>query len=120
MRNFYNFDVLGGKLISEEAFQMNWNAGVTASALATSACVKIWPTDFRADVARIDVPSLILHGDSDRIVPFEVSAQRLHEMLKDSELHVIPGAPHGMNWTHPEEINTRLIAFLDAHVRVTA
>jgi non-heme chloroperoxidase len=117
LQNFFNVDVLGGKLISEEAVRACWNVGVQASAIATYQCVKAWLTDFREDLPHVDVPTLIVHGDSDRIVPFEVSAKRTHEMIKGSELRVIEGAPHGLTWTHAAQFNAILLEFLEAHVR---
>jgi pimeloyl-ACP methyl ester carboxylesterase len=69
-------------------------------------------TDFRGDLAKIDVPTLVLHGDADGIVPFEVSGKRSHEAITGSELALIEGAPHGLNATHAEEFNAALLAFL--------
>ena len=67
-KNFYNTDILLGKLISPEAVQASWNLAAGASATASLACVPTWHEDFRQDVARIDVPTLVLHGDADRIL----------------------------------------------------
>ncbi len=69
-------------------------------------------TDFRDDLAKVDVPTLVLHGDSDAIVPFEFSGRRSHEMIADSSLAVIEGAPHGFNATHAERFNRALLDFL--------
>lgn len=69
-------------------------------------------TDFRADLANITVPTLILHGDGDKIVPFEGSGARTHETIPGSKLHVLAGAPHGCNVSHSEEWNNTLIEFL--------
>ncbi len=118
LSNFYNFDVLGGKQMSEDALRAAWNVAVSASARAAYECIGIWPTDFRADIPHIDVPTLIVHGDSDRIVPFEVSGKRLHEMVKGSQLHLIAGGPHGLIWTHGAEVNQVLLQFLKSSVRV--
>jgi non-heme chloroperoxidase len=63
-------------------------------------------------VARVTVPTLVIHGDSDAIVPFEVSGRRVHELIPGSELVVIEGGPHGINTSHPEQFNEALIAFL--------
>lgn len=84
-----------------------------ASPKATLDCIDAFGrTDFREDLARFDVPALIIHGDSDGIVPFEVSGQRSHEAISDSSLVVIEGGPHGINATHAEEFNRALIDFL--------
>jgi non-heme chloroperoxidase len=63
-------------------------------------------------VAKIQVPTLVLHGDSDAIVPFDVSGRRVHDTLPDSELVVIEGGPHGFNVTHAEQFNRALLEFL--------
>ncbi len=120
LRNFYNADVLMGKGISEEAIRSAWNTGVRASAIGSVECVRAWRTDFRHDLAHFDVPTLIVHGDSDRIVPLDISAKRAHEMIRDSQLEVITGAPHGLTWTHADQVNTTLLEFLEAHARVPA
>ena len=69
-------------------------------------------TDFRGDLPEVSVPTLILHGDADGIVPFEGSGARTHEAIAGSELHVIAGGPHGCNVSHADEFNQALITFL--------
>src|SRR6202022_1728488 len=69
--NFYNIDEFGGKLVSNQAFQTSWNIASGASAIAAVACIQTWETDFRDDLAKIDVPTLVIHGDADRILPYE-------------------------------------------------
>ena len=69
-------------------------------------------TDFREDLPKISVPTLVLHGDSDGIVPFEGSGERTHKAIAGSELHLIAGAPHGANVSHESEWNQALIDFL--------
>ena len=87
---------------------------------AALGCMQAWATtDFRADLPRITVPTLVLHGDADATVPFEGSGARTHKMVKGSTLQVIPGAPHGMNVSHATEFNAGLTAFLNG-VRETA
>lgn len=110
--NFYNLDLLKGKLISGEAVQLSWNIASGASPKGTLDCVTSWLTDFREDLKKIDVPTLVLHGDSDRIVPFEVSGKLTHALVKGSKLVVLKGAPHGFTLTHAEETNRELIHFL--------
>lgn len=109
---FFNTDVLLGKRISEEAIRLSWNIAAGASPKGTHDCVHSWPTDFRADLATIKIPTLIVHGDSDRILPIETTGQRTHEMVKGSKLAVIKGGPHGINWTHAAEVNSALLEFL--------
>jgi non-heme chloroperoxidase len=116
--NFFNTDKLGGlkiigkKRITEEALQMNFNIAVSASAIATLRCVDTWLTDFRDDLPKIDVPVLIIHGDSDRILPLESTSQRLPDLIKNSRLVVIEDGPHAINWTHADEVNPVLLEFL--------
>jgi pimeloyl-ACP methyl ester carboxylesterase len=111
-RNFYNVDLLGGKRISSEAVQLSWNTGVSASAKGTLDCVSAWVTDFRKDLAKITVPTLVVHGDSDRICPLAATGKRIHEAIKGSRLVVVEGGPHGLNWTHADELNTALLEFI--------
>jgi non-heme chloroperoxidase len=110
--NFYNLDILLGKRISDEAVRDSWNVGAGASATGTYACVQTWLTDFRADLARIRIPTLVLHGDADRILPTAATALRTHEAVQGSKLILIEGAPHGMLWTHAAEVNRALVDFL--------
>jgi non-heme chloroperoxidase len=111
-KNFYNTDVHLGKRVSEQAIQANWNTAAIASAHASLACVPTWHEDFRKDVAKIDVPTLVIHGDSDRIVPFSAAGQRTAKLIKGAELVVIKDGPHNVAWTHAEEVNTALLNFL--------
>jgi non-heme chloroperoxidase len=110
--NFYNYDVLGGKLVSEEAYRTSWNVAVGASAIAAVACVPTWETDFRADLPKLDVPVLVIQGDADRILPFPNTGKRLPGLIKDMELFVIEGGPHAISWTHADQVNHALQDFL--------
>jgi pimeloyl-ACP methyl ester carboxylesterase len=111
-QNFYNADVEQGKTISKHAMHASWNVAAEASAIATLASVKTWYTDFRADVAKIDVPALVMHGDADRIVPIAASGARTGTMIEGAKYVVVKGAPHGMLWTHAEQVNAALVPFL--------
>ncbi|GAA4576823.1 alpha/beta fold hydrolase [Planotetraspora kaengkrachanensis] len=110
--NFYNVDVLGGTRISDQAWQGSFNVAAGASAYATYACVGSWLTDFRDDLPKFDVPTLVVHGDADRILPFEATAARLPGLIKDLRFVKVEGGPHNIAWTHPEEVNEALLAFL--------
>jgi non-heme chloroperoxidase len=112
LSNFYNVDVLGGKLISDEVVRLSWNVAVGASPKGTLDCVSAWYTDFRKDLPRVDVPALVIHGDADRIVPIEVSGIPTQKAIKGSRLVVVKGGPHGINWTHADQVNTELVSFL--------
>ncbi|WP_036476769.1 alpha/beta fold hydrolase [Myxosarcina sp. GI1] len=111
-KDFFNVDELYGDRISNEAIQMNWNIAAGASAKATLDCVPAWLTDFRDDLPRIDVPTLIVQGDSDRILPLKSTGARLPQLIKNSRLVVIPDAPHALNWTHSDLVNPVLLDFL--------
>jgi len=92
--------------------RLSWTIAAGASPKGTHDLVAAWGTDFRADLGRFAVPTLIVHGDADRIVPLEVSGQRMPALVKGSRLVVIKGGPHGLNWTHAEELNQALLEFL--------
>ncbi|MFI6930779.1 alpha/beta fold hydrolase [Streptomyces sp. NPDC050287] len=111
--NFYNVDTYAGTRISDQAWQNSFNVAVAASAWAAYACVDSWLTDFRADLPNIDVPTLLVHGDADRILPYENTAKRLPELIKDLTFVTVEGGPHNIAWTHPEEVNKALLDFLD-------
>ena len=110
--NFYNVDVLGGTRISDQAWQNSFNVAVGASAYAAYACVDTWLTDFRADLPKIDVPVLLVHGDADRILPYANTAARLPGLIKDLTFVTVEGGPHNITWTHPEVVNPALLEFL--------
>jgi non-heme chloroperoxidase len=112
LNNFYNVDVLGGTRISDRAWQASFNVAVGSSPFATYACVDTWLTDFRADLPKIDVPVLVMHGTADRILPFESTAARLPELIADCTLVPVEGGPHNIGWTFPDEVNTALLTFL--------
>ena len=112
LKNFYNVDTLGGTRISDQAVHASWNVAVGASAKATLDCVQAWGTDFRADLARIDVPTLVIHGDADRILPIAATGIRTQKAVKGARLVVVEGGPHGILWTHADKVNPELIEFL--------
>lgn len=111
-KNFYNTDELLGKHVSEQAVQASWDVAIGSSATATLASVPTWYEDFRKDVAKIDVPTLVIHGDADRIVPFSAAGERTAKLIKGAQLHVVKGGPHNIAWTHADEVNSTLVNFL--------
>jgi len=120
LNNFNNVDVLGGSRISNRAWQASFNVAAGSSPFATYACVDTWLTDFRADLPKLDVPVLVMHGTEDRILPFDSTAARLPALIADCTLVAVEGGPHNIAWTHPEEVNSALLEFIEAKVPVTA
>src|SRR4051794_27287091 len=110
--DFLNLDDYLGERVSEETVRAAWNAGAEASPIATWACPAGWLDDFSQDIERIDVPTLILHGTADRILPIDGQGRRLHAALPDARYVEIEGGPHVMCVTHAAEVNRELLAFL--------
>ncbi|KOC26060.1 bromoperoxidase [Comamonas testosteroni] len=106
----------GTLLVSEAQREYAKTIAAFASPKGTHDCIASFSrTDFRDDLRKIDVPTLVIHGDSDRIVPLEVSGARTHDAVKGSEIHIIKNGPHGCNLSHAEEFNRALIDFIAAH-----
>src|SRR5687768_7370632 len=112
LQNFYNYDLTGGKLVTERVLEDNWNVAAGASATGTLACVDAWIEDFRKDLPHNNVPTLILHGDADRILPPDVSSRRQAKLIKGARYVELPGGPHGVLWTHADQVNRELVSFL--------
>jgi non-heme chloroperoxidase len=113
-KDFYNTDLLLGKRVSEDAVQASWIVAASASPTASLACVATWHEDFRKDVARIDVPTLVMQGDADRILPIAASGQRTAKLIPGARSLVVKDGPHCITWTHAEEVNAELLSFLGA------
>ena len=111
-KNFYNTDLYLGKRVSEHVVHASWNIAAGASATASLACVPTWLEDFRENLKSVDVPTLVIHGDDDRIVPLAAAGQRTAKLVKGAKLVVIRGGPHCITWTHADEVNAALLAFL--------
>lgn len=116
-KNFYNTDQFLGKRISEEALRASWNVAAGASATASLACVPTWHEDFRQDLAHVNVPTLVIHGDDDRIVPIGAAGLRTAKLIKGARLVVVKGGPHCITWTHAEEVTAELMNFLGETVQ---
>jgi non-heme chloroperoxidase len=110
--NFYNVDVLAPERISEQAWQASFQVAAGASPHATYVCVDTWLTDFRDDLPKIDVPTLVVHGTDDRILPISATADRLPGLIADLRLVRVEGGPHNIGWTHTEEVNRAVLEFL--------
>jgi pimeloyl-ACP methyl ester carboxylesterase len=111
-KDFYNAGVFDK--ISSEAMHMSWIAAIEASPIGTLKSISAWLEDFRSDLQLIDVPVLVVHGEADKTVPLKSSGGRMKEILRNCEFHPISGAPHGLNWTHAEELNQVLLDFMDS------
>ncbi|XAS66928.1 alpha/beta hydrolase [Micrococcaceae bacterium Sec5.7] len=112
-KNFYNSETfLGTPRLSQEAVNASWHLAAGAGATASVAAQQTWLTDFRADIPKIDVPSLILHGTADNILPIDSTGRLFAKALPSAEYVEIDGAPHGMLWTHAAEVNDALLGFL--------
>jgi len=110
--NFYNTDELAPERIGDAALRASFQVSAGSSWYASYACVDTWLTDFRADVSKIEIPTLVVHGTKDRILPFENTAGRLEAL--NSNIRVVPvdNGPHNIGWTFPEESNQALLSFL--------
>ncbi|PHN04569.1 alpha/beta fold hydrolase [Flavilitoribacter nigricans] len=110
--NFYNADKTD---VSEQQIQYAWTIAAFASPRATIECAKSWGgTDFRPECKNVTVPTLIVHGDADQIVPIETAGKQAAKMIPNNEYHVIKEAPHGLNLTHRDELNKILLQFLQS------
>ena len=110
LTNFFSVD--GTLVITQEQLREALGLAAQADLHAAAECIRSWVTDFTADLAQVSVPALVIHGDSDAIVPFEVSGLRTHDAIPGSELRVLAGGPHGINVSHAAEFNEAVIDFL--------
>jgi non-heme chloroperoxidase len=110
--NFFNIDKTRGTLVSDEYYQACLNIALAASAFGTVACIPTWETDFRADVAKLDVPMLLVQGDADRVLPYPNTGKRLPGMIGNLQVDIIEDGPHAICWTHADQVNAALLKFL--------
>jgi pimeloyl-ACP methyl ester carboxylesterase len=110
--DFFNLDENLGTRVSEEAVRNAWNVAAGSGAVASAAAPLSWPTDFRADIPKIDVPALIVHGTADRTLPIDATGRRFAKALPTAQYTEIDGAPHGLLTTHTAEVNEVLLDFL--------
>ncbi len=113
LKLFYNYGLLSHS-VSQAKLDADFIVASQASYGAMLFCVDAWLEDFRDDVKQIKVPTLVIHGDSDKIIPLENSGGRLPALVPSARLHVIKDGPHGLIWTHANEVNTALLEFLKA------
>lgn len=112
LADFYHVEAQGSDRTSGDVVRASWNVAAVASATAFAEAVPAWLTDFRDDLARIDVPALVLHGDDDLVLPIVSTALPLHRRMQGSRLVVIESGAHGLIWTHADEVNAELVRFL--------
>jgi non-heme chloroperoxidase len=112
MDRSYNIDLLGGGRVSDQAWQNSFYVAISASAHAALRSVTACLEDFRGDLAAISVPVLVIHGDQDRVLPYEATSGRLPALLKNARSTVIAGGPHAIIWTHADEVNGALLDFI--------
>ncbi|WP_192349339.1 alpha/beta fold hydrolase [Algoriphagus sp. Y33] len=111
-KNFYNYkkDAAG---VSEANLEFDFSVASHASPIATIKAAEAWAgTDFRSELKNVKVPTLIVHGDEDNIVPYKTSGEQAAKGITDNTYHLIKGAPHGLNLTHGDELNKLLLDFL--------
>jgi pimeloyl-ACP methyl ester carboxylesterase len=114
-RDFYNLDETLGSRISEEAVRASWTTAAASAPVAAYAVVPSWIEDFRADTEAVraaGLPTLILHGTADRILPVDVTGRRFRDLVPHAEYVEVEGAPHGLLWTHADEVNDTLLTFV--------
>ncbi|GAA5130881.1 bromoperoxidase [Alloalcanivorax gelatiniphagus] len=114
-KDFYNLDETLGSRISEEVVRASWATAVSSAPIAAYSVVPAWLEDFRPDVEAVraaGLPTLILHGTADNILPVDVTGRRFHELVPAAQYVEIEGAPHGLLWTHAAEVNESLLKFV--------
>lgn len=112
--DFYNLDENLGERISQEVVTASWNTATGSAPVAAYAVVPTWIEDFRDDVAAVRAsgkPALILHGTADRILPIDSTGRPFHAAFPEADYVEVDGAPHGLLWTHAEDVNRALLAF---------
>jgi non-heme chloroperoxidase len=112
MDRSYNIDLLGGSRVSDQAWQNSFYIALSASAQAALRCVTACLEDFRGDLAKITIPVLVIHGDQDRILPYQATSSRLPALLNNTRSTLIAGGPHAIIWTHADEVNQALLDFI--------
>lgn len=111
---FFGFNRPGAK-VSQGLIDSFWAQGMMASHKGTYECIKAFSeSDFREDLKKFDVPTLVLHGDDDQVVPIQNAAIKSAKLVKNSKLIVYPGAPHGLTDTHKDKLNADLLTFAKA------
>ena len=112
LKTFYSVGGADGQRVSERVIEANWAVAIGASPIGTVACIDAWIEDFREDIARNDLPTMIIHGGDDRILPADVSSRPQAKLINGVKYIEIEGGSHGLTWTHADEISNELVKFL--------
>jgi non-heme chloroperoxidase len=112
MDRSYNVDLLGGSRVSDQAWQNSFYVAISVSAHAALRCVTACLEDFRGNLATISIPVLVIHGDQDRVLPYEATGSKLPALLSNPRSIVIAGGPHAIIWTHADQVNQALLDFI--------
>lgn len=112
LKDFYSHGIIGLKDVSQEVIDFSWNLAMEASAIATVKCIDSWLEDFRSDIAKIKIPTLVIHGSGDKITPIKATGERLKEMLPGAQFLELEGGPHGLLASHASDVNAALVRFL--------
>jgi non-heme chloroperoxidase len=117
LANLYNAHVSVPERLSDAALRASWQVAAGSGPYAAYACIDTWLTDFRADLRKIDIPVLAVHGTADRVLPFGVTTARLRDerLIADLTVVEIADGPHNVGWTHPDEVNAALLSFLGSN-----
>ncbi len=119
LNKFYNNEQIFGKTVSEERLRADFNLASSASAIATLKCVDTWLTDFRPDISKISIPSLVIQGEADGILPIRSTGELLSKML-GAQFVRIPKGPHGIIWTHADIVNKAILDFTHEGINIQA
>jgi non-heme chloroperoxidase len=111
-KDFYSYGLLS-QSVSQKQLDYDWSIASCASPIATIKCAESWAnTDFRPELVNVNVRTLIVHGDNDKVVPIETAGKQAAQGIANNEFMIIEGAPHGLNVTHADELNTIITKFL--------
>lgn len=111
-KDFYSYGILS-QSVSQKQLDYDWGIASCANPIATIKCAESWAnTDFRPELGNVNVRTLIVHGDDDKVVPIETAGKQAAQGIADNEFFIIEGAPHGLNVTHADDLNSIISKFL--------
>ena len=115
LTNFYSIPTADGGtrlVVPEQQIASSIGIAQQANVNALAACIPLWLTDFRADLAKLDIPTLVIHGEGDQIVPFAASGARMPQFVKQAIVRPLAFGPHGLLASHPDDVSSALLEFL--------